>query len=702
MRPPDADEPLSAAELDARIDALLNPVLSSRRTAEPLAVALAPLPRAAHDFTLRWIEVIARTNYELAYQFAAAAPEALTSLNSADAEAWIIQAMDTYDREGLHQGSQAFRNVAGFAAQARNVHSVTYEEVAGVLELFVRGLSGRPLNIESAPVAWTDTDTLYLPLRVSAGADRQQNFLIYKIIVTLLWAQSRYGTFNTDLVAATQHHADPAKALAWLNLLENVRLEAQIARLLPGLMRDFAPLKSKGDEGDDPRYEPLRSPGASVDDSIRLLSTLDLHQDAPHFAWSSTLRPAEAAATRAARLAQEKDALQAALAALLEEQMQNGNPTEDDGAEADNAFKVDVTQDADGNGKVELSLGGQPIAPPDQVRRLLDSIVQDLGDVPDDYLTPADGADGREDDTYDAGDLPQAASEAPPVFYQEWDYQRRHYRKNWCMLRELDVEAGDSTFIDATLRKFAPQVTQLRRTFEMLRGEDRLLKRMKHGDDIDLDAVIAARADMRSGMEMSDRLFTKRHKAERNLAVIFMVDMSGSTKGWINEAEREALVLLAEALEVLGDRYAIYGFSGMTRKRCEIYRIKHFDEPYAEMVQQRIAGIQPQDYTRMGVAIRHLTQLFSTIDARTKLLITLSDGKPDDYSDHYRGEYGIEDTRQSLLEAHRAGIKPFCITIDHEARDYLPHMYGAANWTLVDDVSRLPLKIADIYRRLTT
>ena len=131
-----------------------------------------------------------------------------------------------------------------------------------------------------------------------------------------------------------------------------------------------------------------------------------------------------------------------------------------------------------------------------------------------------------------------------------------------------------------------------------------------------------------------------------------MVDVSGSTKGWINDAERESLVLLCEALEILGDRYAIYGFSGMTRKRCELYRIKRIDEHYNQEVKARIAGIQPQDYTRMGVTIRHLTRLFKDIDARTQLLITLSDGKPDDY-DGYRGEYGIEDTRQALVEAKR-------------------------------------------------
>jgi nitric oxide reductase NorD protein len=246
------------------------------------------------------------------------------------------------------------------------------------------------------------------------------------------------------------------------------------------------------------------------------------------------------------------------------------------------------------------------------------------------------------------------------------------------------------------------QVGQLRRTFEMLRGEDKWLKKQPAGDDIDLDSVITAFTDLRTGRELPEQLFQRRYKAERDIAVMFMVDMSGSTKGWINDAERESLVMLCEALEVLGDRYAIYGFSGITRKRCEIYRVKRFAEPYDETVRRRIAGIQPQDYTRMGVAIRHLSALLNAVDARTKLLITLSDGKPDDYSDNYRGEYGIEDTRQALIEAHRGGIHPFCITIDREAREYLPHMYGAVNYTVIEDVARLPLKVADVYRRLTT
>lgn len=691
----------TAAELNQRLEALLNPVLSSRRTARPLAAALAPLTREQHDFTLRWTEIIARTNYEMAYQFAAVAPAALTALDAANAEAWIIHAMDTYDRAGLYQGGEAFKNFSAFAATATETHAVRFEEAAPVLTHFVCGLAGRRLELDMAPVAWTDTGTLYLPPRMAAGNSRMQNFLIYKIIATLLWAQSRFGTFSADLEAATRQHTDPARALDWLNFLESVRLEARIAQALPGLARDLNQLRASVHENThNYDFSRLKATDASVADSIAMLNTLSLDGDPPRDTWSGTLRPAEAAAKRAARLAQEKDELQAALAALLAEEARgntedntNGTAGEGDGE----SFEVETRTNANGELEHELSLGGKPVAAPDHIRKLLDSIAQDLGEIPDDYLTPR-----TDDATNDDEAIEEIPPEEHPHHYDEWDYQRRHYRKQWCALRELDVPAGEGDFSSDTLKKYAPQVIQLRRSFEMLRGEDRLMKRMTHGDDIDLDAVIAGYADLRAGSELTERLFTRRHKAERNLAVMFMVDMSGSTKGWINEAERESLVLLAEALEVLGDRYAIYGFSGMTRKRCEIFRIKRFDEAYSSEVRSRIAGIAPQDYTRMGAAIRHLTSLLEAVDARTKLLITLSDGKPDDYSDNYRGDYGIEDTRQALIEAHRSGIKPFCITIDHEARAYLPHMYGAANWTLVDDVSRLPLKVTDIYRRLTT
>jgi len=522
-------------------------------------------------------------------------------------------------------------------------------------------------------------------------------------MATLLWAQVRHGTFSIDLGAVCAGYADPKRALEMLNTLEIVRLEACIGRTLPGLARDMQKLRG-GKKQPDPRITLLTMPAASVHDSVALLADVYDADMAPAYdIYVPTLQPEQAAAVRNARLAKEKAEFQSALKHMLEQKDGPGSPQTQPGERF--AVQASMQLATDGDTTHELLLDSEPVAPPENVVQLMDSILQDLGEIPDDYLVAAGDGGYREPgrQELDPADVWKGVyHEQGAFFYNEWDHKRRHYRKNWCVLRELDVHPGNADFIDATLSKYAPQVTQLKRTFELLRGEDKFLKKQPDGDDIDLDAVIAAYADMKSGMELSDRLLTKRHKSERDLAVMFMVDMSGSTKGWINDAEREALVMLCEALEVLGDRYAIYGFSGITRKRCEIFRVKLFDEPYGAAVRRRIAGILPQDYTRMGAAIRHHTTLLNRIEARTKLLITLSDGKPDDYSDNYRGEYGIEDTRQALLEAHRSGIKPFCITIDREARDYLPHMYGPVNWTLVDDVARLPLKVADIYRRLTT
>jgi nitric oxide reductase NorD protein len=248
----------------------------------------------------------------------------------------------------------------------------------------------------------------------------------------------------------------------------------------------------------------------------------------------------------------------------------------------------------------ELTLDGKPIAPPGDVRGVMQSILQDLGQIAEDYLSAAgDGpycASAPAAEDQDPSDVWKGVyHEEGAYLYNEWDYERQNYRKNWAVLRELDVRPQHDDFAANTVGKYLGLVRDLRRTFEALRGEDKLLKKQVNGDDVDIDALVEAYADTRAGMEMTDRLFTKTRKLERSIAVMFMVDMSGSTKDWINETEREALVLLCESLETLGDRYAIYGFSGMTRKRCEVYRMKAFEDPYNDLMRARSGGISPRD-----------------------------------------------------------------------------------------------------------
>ncbi len=706
-------QPLTAHQLEERLDAHM----VSLGAAEEPSRALAGFPRATQDFVLRCAAMVGRTSSGMAFNFVTHVCGALRLMDEAGVEAWLMSCMDIYDTRGLHSAVTAFKDVERFARDYKaRCSGLPLDEVVKVLEGFVHGLNGRRLKIEAGESIHTDSETLFLPPTISRFEAREENFRLYKMMVVYLWAQTWFGTWRVDIGTALARHADSARALAAFQALEALRLEALVARQLPGIHRHMLALREPLPEVPAWREaaESLRASHARVEDSLRLVDTviaLPLPASAPYH---GVLNLEAVAKVRAARIAADKQAFRIGLLRMLNEQRQREGQAELDGqTEASDAAQDQSAQfslrevpsrETPEGFTYEIELDGQPLPAPDNVKGTMASILQDLGAIPDDYLQAAgEGAyfAGKTGER-NAEDVWKGTYHEEGAFiYNEWDYERQSYRKNWAVLRELEVHPSHDHFVDRTLHKYRGLAMELRRTFEALRGEDRLLKKQPYGDDIDIDALVEAVADAHQGDEMSNRLFTKLHKLERNIAVMFMVDMSGSTKGWINDAEREALALLCEALETLGDRYAIYGFSGMTRKRCEVYRIKAFDDIYDADVKARISGIRPKDYTRMGVTIRHLSGLLNAVEARTKLLITLSDGKPDDY-DTYRGAYGIEDTRMALIEAKRSGIHSFCITIDSEARDYLPHMYGAVNYAVVDEVRKLPLKVSDIYRRLTS
>jgi len=525
---------------------------------------------------LRWVGVIAHTNAEMAYQFANYAGRGLCLMDEAGVEAWLIRAMDAFDTAGLHAGIAALQHVEEFARELRERTSgLPLEEVANVLEAFVRGLSGRSLKVESAEEPYTDTETLFLPSLVN-------------------------------------QFADPERALRVFHALERIRLDARLADDLPGMYRQMEELCDGIDELRAGRWQEARwrlcVPNATVEDSCCLVAGLyDSPLPAP-VPYQGHLNPARVERVRKAHLIRDRYLFRIGLLRIKDEvQRQVGvekGVKFPDEAPGGDKLRFDVRELADSDKAdgvaFELTLDGKSIAPPDDVRGVMRSILQDLGQIPEDYLSAAgDGpycvsAPAAEDQ--DPSDVWKGVyHEEGAYLYNEWDHERQHYRKNWAVLRELDVRPQHDDFAANTVAKYLGLVRDLRRTFEALRGEDTLLKKQVNGDDVYIDTLVEAYADTRAGMEMTDRLCTEMRKLERSIAVMFMVDMSGSTKGWINEAEREALVLLCESLETLGDRYAIYGFSGMTRKRCEVCRVKAFEDPYDDLVRARISGISPRD-----------------------------------------------------------------------------------------------------------
>ncbi len=712
--------PLTAADLEERMDRYLDPALSSRRTAARPAADLAGFSAAEQGFVLHWGAVIAKDNAELAYQFTAFAPPAMSLMDLDAVQCWLLYAMDLYDKKGQLPAIRAFQEVAAFAAnQQEKLAGRALEDCAGVLERFVCGLNGRPLKIAAGDRHFTDTAQCLLPPVIGRLPDPEANFRLYKAMVVHQWAQNWYGTWRGGvLLDAVATRGLTGAGLELFHALEQVRLDACIARDFPGLQRDMAALRhalDPGGEGRDPDWAAavaaLADPSAGVADSLNLAARLHGRRSAT-CCYRGTLDPDAVRACLESRAALERDLFRIALARLLEDQ--DGRPPGAEQTEAltlpETAARLGAQRHADPDRptglRFELLLDGKPVAPPDDVRSVMESILQDHGEIPPEYLVAA-GPGLYRRAAADAGCDPDAVwagtyHEEGAFLYDEWDHERRHHRKGWCVLREHAVPPAPLDDYHRTLAKYRGLIKSIRRTFEVLRGEERIARRQPHGEDVDIDALVDAYADCRAGLEQTDRLFTRLHRDERNIAVLFMVDMSGSTKGWINAAERESLILLAEALHTLGDRFAIYGFSGWTRKRCECYPVKRFAEPYDDSAKARICGIAPRDYTRMGAPIRHLTKLLREQDARTRLLITLSDGKPDDYDHQYRGVYGIEDTRAALFEARRDGIHPFCITIDEQGADYLPHLYGPANYAVIADVGKLPLKVSDIYRKLTS
>ncbi len=685
-------------------------MLSSRRTSEEPARGLIPLTLEEQEFCLHWTNVIRKSNAEMGFQFVTQAPLALNQMGIEGTRQWLLHAMNIYDKEGLYPGSAAFQNIEDFAGEYRLSHiTVTLEEIRGILETIVCGLSGRNLKIESAKTTYTDTNTIFLPATINHFDDPDLNYRLYKILAVHLWAQTWFGTFRrptpqsphiSDLLAEFEN---TGRAQKLFNLLETFRLNACIKRELPGLAREMYGLHPTPDIHDSTwqfAIQKLETADATVIDTLemtRRLYRLQMSWPAT-FLFQGDLKLDAAEFSTDQRLETEKAALESSLSDLLESMLNDGNLNQDQIENGELNIEA-VTGEA---GTPELTVDGEPMIMPSDMETLLSSIFQDLGNIPDDWLVPSSDNEHNDKAENSSDKIRKANSQEEGAYsYDEWDYRRQAYRKNWCLLRELDTHPSYDDFTDRTLERYKHLVGEIRRHFEALRGEDKILRAQPVGDDIDLDALVTAYADMKTGVEMSDRVYTQMRKQERDLAVVFMVDVSGSTKGWINDAERESLVLLCQALEILGDQYAIYGFSGMTRNRCEVYKIKSFNEPYNREVRARISGLRPKDYTRMGVVIRHLSKILNSVEARTRILITLSDGKPDDY-DGYRGDYGIEDTRQALLEARHTGIHPFCITIDTEAVDYLPHMYGNTSYVVVDEVRKLPLKVADIYRKLTT
>ena len=329
--------------------------------------------------------------------------------------------------------------------------------------------------------------------------------------------------------------------------------------------------------------------------------------------------------------------------------------------------------------------------------------------------------------------------------YDEWDYLNRTYLRAWCRVFEqpLGTDSEDDIApLKAVIRAYQNTV---QRQLEQIRptGLERI-RRVQDGDELDLNAVIEARQDIRAGQSADERVYSRKERVQRDVSAIFLVDLSASTDdpihppeprdwsnyeedesdtraGWyasfdeieeepeepgrkIIDLEREAMVVMAAALEALGDSYGIYGFSGYSKDNVELFIAKEPDDAFSHTTLKSIAAMAPKGSTRMGPAIRHATQKLMNTGSAMKVLMVISDGFPQDCDyGPVRGnhDYGVEDTAKALQESQQKGIETFCMTVDKSGHDYLKRMCPDERYMIIEEMEDLPSQLTKVYAALT-
>jgi nitric oxide reductase NorD protein len=638
-------------------------------------------------------------------------------------------------------------------------------------------------------------EMIYLPETVSALGSPEMARDYYILTAAHLAGRHEFGTFafrladmpgfedraETGLEALDSYVSsfdDPALAGALLRLCESTRVDAELTRRYRGLTGRVARLHRALAE----TLKPNALSTMLVRASLALATTGQDDPAAPFIQKASEffapLRTGGADVTRSAMLT---GAMYQWLRALIAAARQTDGPLDDGAAQMrddligsvrgaeDAADGLDGDADGDGgDGETDQltqmetsgrnSKGkGRPLTP-EEIRKLLEAgaqlkPAQSTGGAEGEgmYLTQLKGKESQEleelrEQLGEIGNMPGAGrlilgrgrTQDSYYAYDEWDYVAADYRRNWCRLREIPVEGDGSDFFEMTLQHYSELLPQVRRNFQRIRPASyRMVRGLEDGDEIDFERTIESRVARRMGEIPDNRLYKARKKEARDVATLFLLDMSASTdepihrdpprysqddtdnddwmKSWqrrlqqpqrprrIIDVNKEALVIMAQSLEEIGDQYAIMGFSGHGRDNVEFYVIKEFEQELSEEVKSRVGAVEPKRSTRMGTAIRHVREKFKDVSSRAKHMILLSDGFPQDFDyghDRRSNAYGIQDTMVALKELEMAGVLPFCITVDRTGHDYLRQMCAPSRYLVIEDITSLPRQLPKVYEQV--
>ncbi len=688
------------------------------------------------DVVLDNVLKVASKDADAAFRCLTATPMVLRRMRLEDYPQWVERGLRlaASNQKSLEAYFGYESNLSHESAESET-GAVTLEEVLPVLRHYIEGMTGKPFTVAASkdipPLTGIyDGKTIRLPAIVKSFERREDNFRLYKALAARAAGQLEFGTYdeNTDELAQLKeqlesefrrrgghpvpHGPVTAKRLlaifpqnnlaaALFAILEEARIEHRLCQSYHGLRRDLEWTRSlreyrRPDNVYLMGYEPVLE---IIFNALLTNPSVETRDDEEQALLELVNEIKERFIARSAQASSQATVADSLQATLRVYEHLAPKPPEDSNVPWD---EKEVPREQEGD--------QMKIVPPEPIE---DSPSKDKISGVQVNRIPAKSDSAAEVKAVIESNQPAVEPPAEPdvFYYPEWDYGLGDYCVNWCRVREYEGPRADASFVKRTRARYRGLLSSISHQFQMLRPQGlRRIGGQVDGDDFDMQAVLDHVVDHRAKSSSSERIYTQRLKQERDVAVMFLVDMSGSTSHVIDnqtqrkiiDIEKEALVMMAEALEAVGDSYAIYGFSSHGRKKISLYKVKGFDEQINSSVERRIAGIKPLVNTRLGAAIRHATMRLAAEAHQTRLLIIISDGKPSDDDGYELPRYGQEDTRHALIESRRQAVTPFCITVDSKEEEDLKKMYGEVGYTIVDDVLELPERLPNIYRRLTT
>ena len=722
---------------------------------------------------LNVVEELASYNVYIALECFKSSPKALATASLDQFRAWAHEGAEMHRQD--RRKAQAYYALESKTSQdslrgAR--HGVALESVAHLLRLYVEGLTGRemliaPLGSIPEESKINDGQTIQLPSVVAEFGSPEEDFKLYKALAAHASGQVEFGTrlIGTPEIRAALKEIDvyfdeeekrklveglneteyiqysnadhlglrtrrdldpeifeiadyktvlsrfpnPLLATRIFTTLENGRIDWRLRSVYRGIRRDLDFIRSRLIERRPPITE-LTIEQAVYEMLFQITLCGGVIDQTAQRAYAEVIYQFENIVTEYLRHSEATvgDTLMATFRVYeLLQGTKNQQQSERGAEEEQQEDNKDRNEDKQDNSEQQQQAHSQQQRRPELFNQWSHA-VEETTPTDSDLLNELMNAETSE----------QELQEGDEVFlYDEWDRELGDHRAKWCRIIQRENRRGHRDFVEQVRARYSGVISSIRHQFQMLKPESlRKIKGELDGEDYDLQAVIDHHVDKKTTGRPSDRLYIRRIRRERDVAVSFLLDMSSSTARTITrhpnqpytrpgqkiiDIEKQGLVLMSEALEAVGDAYSISGFTSEGRRNVKYFTIKRFGEKYSPEVEKRIGGITYHNNTRLGAAIRHAAAVLEKQDARTKLLIVLSDGRPYDH-DYGDSRYAREDTKIALRQVKATGITPFCITIDRESEAELKDLYGEVGYTIIDDVMSLPERLPGIYRRLTT